>query len=89
MRIKEGFTLRTICGEHIVIGEGLSQVNFNRMLSLNKTAAYLWEQLKGKAFTADDAVSLLFDRYEVTTEQARSDVQQLFKEWKEQGVLED
>lgn len=89
MRIKEGFTLRTICGEHIVIGEGLSQVNFNRMLSLNKTAAYLWEQLKGKDFTADDAVSLLFDRYEVTTQQARSDVQQLFKEWKEQGVLED
>ena len=42
MRIKEGFTLRTICGEHVVIGEGLAQVNFTKMLSLNGSAAYLW-----------------------------------------------
>ena len=35
MKIKEGFKLRTIVGEHIVTGEGLSQVNFNKIISLN------------------------------------------------------
>jgi hypothetical protein len=88
MKIKEGFTLRTICGEHIVIGEGLAQVNFNKMLSLNGSAAYLWEQLKGKEFTEEDAVRLLTDKYDVTPERALEDVKKLLEEWKNQGVME-
>lgn len=88
MKIKEGFTLRTICGEHIVIGEGLAQVNFNKMLSLNGSAAYLWEQLKGKEFTEEDAVQLLTDKYDVTPERALEDVKKLLEEWKNQGVME-
>lgn len=88
MKIKEGFTLRTICGEHIVIGEGLAQVNFNKMLSLNGSAAYLWEQLKGKEFTEEDAVQLLTDRYDVTPERALEDVKKLLEEWKKQDVVE-
>lgn len=88
MKIKEGFTLRTICGEHIVIGEGLAQVNFNKMLSLNGSAAYLWEQLKGKEFTEEDAVRLLTDKYDVTLERALEDVKKLLEEWKNQGVME-
>ena len=88
MKIKEGFTLRTICGEHIVIGEGLAQVNFNKMLSLNGSAAYLWEQLKGKEFTEEDAVQVLTDKYDVTPERALEDVKKLLEEWKKQGVVE-
>ena len=65
MKIKEGFILRTICGEHIVVGEGLAQVNFNKMLSLNESAAYLWKEVEGKDFTQEDLVKLLLDRYEV------------------------
>ncbi len=88
MKIKEGFTLRTICGEHIVIGEGLAQVNFNKMLSLNGSAAYLWEQLKDKEFTEEDAVQVLTDKYDVTPERALEDVKKLLEEWKKQGVVE-
>ena len=88
MKIKDGFTLRTICGEHIVIGEGLAQVNFNKMLSLNGSAAYLWEQLKGKEFTEEDAVKLLTDKYDVTPERALEDVKKLREEWKKQDVVE-
>ena len=88
MKIKEGFTLRTICGEHIVIGEGLAQVNFNKMLSLNGSAAYLWEQLKGKEFTEEDVVKLLTDKYDVTPERALEDVKKLLEEWKKQDVVE-
>ena len=89
MRIKEGFTLRTICGEHVVIGEGLTQVNFNKMLSLNGSAAYLWEQVLGKDFTAEDLVTLLTDKYEVSKDRALQDVTKLLQVWQEQGVLQD
>ena len=79
MKIKEGFILRSICGEYIVVGEGLAQVNFNKMLSLNESAAYLWKEVEGKEFTKEDLVKLLLDRYEVSEEQAAADVEK--KAW--------
>ena len=88
MRIKEGFTLRTICGEHIVIGEGMAQVNFNKMLTLNGSAAYLWEQLTGRDFTVQDMASLLQEKYEVSAGRALEDAGKLLDVWKEQGVVE-
>jgi hypothetical protein len=88
MKIKEGFILRQICGEYVVVGEGLAQVNFNKMLSLNESAAYLWKAVSGKEFTEEDLVQLLLDQYEVSREVAQKDVEKLVAIWKEQGVAE-
>ena len=89
MKIKEGFILRSICGEYVVVGEGLTQVNFNKMLSLNESAAYLWKEIQGKEFSGEDLVQLLLDRYEVSPEQAKADVDKLIASWKEEGVVEE
>lgn len=89
MKIKEGFILRTICGEHIVVGEGLAQVNFNKMLSMNESAAYLWKQIEGKSFTREDLVQYLLDQYEVTAEKAAEDVEKLVATWVREGVVEE
>lgn len=88
MKLKEGFILRSICGEHVVVGEGLAQVNFNKMLSLNESAAYLWEAVAGREFTKEEMVQLLLDKYEVTPERAAEDVDNLLKVWIEQGVAQ-
>lgn len=89
MRIKEGFILRSICGEYVVVGEGLAQVNFNKMLSLNNTAAYLWKELEGKDFTLDTMVDLLLENYDVTREQAAEDVEKLLQIWIKEGVVQE
>ena len=87
MKIKEGFVLRQICGEYVVVGEGLAQVNFNKMLSLNASAAYLWEQMQGKDFTVQDMADALMERYEVEQERAFQDAQALAGKWIEEGVI--
>lgn len=87
MRIKEGFILRSICGEYVVVGEGLSQVNFNKMLSLNESAAYLWKEAEDRDFTEEDLVQLLLDRYDVSPELAASDVRKLLETWISEGVV--
>ena len=89
MRIKEGFILRSICGEYVVVGEGLAQVNFNKMLSLNNSAAYLWKELEGKDFTLDTMVDLLLENYDVTREQAADDVEKLLQIWIKEGVVQE
>lgn len=88
MKIKTGFKLRTIVGEHIITGEGVERVNFNKIITLNETAVYLWENLVGKEFTEDDVVKLLTDEYEVTEEVARKDVKNLLSKWEEAGLLD-
>ena len=88
MKIKDGFVLRTICGEHVVVGEGLAQVNFNKMLSLNDSAAYLWENIQGKEFTPAQMVELILEKYEVSPEQAAADVDKLLDIWINSGVVE-
>ncbi len=87
MKIKEGFILRSICGEYVVVGEGLTQVNFNKMLSLNESAAYLWKEVLGKEFTREDMAQLLLEKYEVTPEQAAADVEKLLAIWTREGVV--
>lgn len=87
MKIIEGFKLRSLGRDFIVIGEGKKQVNFNAMISLNGTAAFLWEELIGKEFNIDDMTKLLTDNYEVTEEVAREDSEKLAKAWKEAGLV--
>lgn len=41
MRIKKGFVLRRMCGEHVVTADSLEQINFNKLVTLNESAAYL------------------------------------------------
>ncbi len=88
MRIVEGFKLRKICGENVVVPEGAKLVNFNKMLSLNETAAFLWESVQGKEFDAQTLSDLLSQRYEVAPERALSDAQVLLAKWQEVGVVE-
>jgi hypothetical protein len=87
MKIKEGFVLRTICGQNVISGEGSANVNYSSLISLNETAAYLFKELQGKEFTEEDAVKLLLDQYEVDEETAAKDVKALVAKWAEIGLI--
>ena len=89
MKIIEGFVLRPLGEEFIVIGEGIAQINFNKMVSLNSTAAYLWENVEGKDFTVEDLTKLLTDQYEVSEEQAAADAAALAAKWIEAGIVSE
>lgn len=88
MKIKEGFVLRTICGQNVISGEGSANVNYSSLISLNETAAFLFKELQGKEFTEETAVALLLDQYDVDIETAEKDVKALFAKWVEIGLAE-
>lgn len=88
MKIRQGFRLRKLCRENIVVGEGLEQVNFNKMVVLNDTAAYLWEQVADREFTVAELTELLLAKYDVSEEIASADAQKLADNWIEIGVAE-
>lgn len=89
MKIKKGYILRNVCGENVIVGEGLDAINFGRMLSLNETAAWLWKQAVEQGdFTADSLAKALCDEYEVTPDQALADVKETINQWTELKVVE-
>ena len=88
MKIKKGFVLREMCGEHIVTGEGLENINFNKLISLNPTAAYLWQEVADKEFTAEEMAQLLIDRYGIDKELALKDSVNLCNALLDAGVAE-
>ena len=89
MKLKEGFKLRPLGREFIVVGEGIAQVNFNKMISLNGTAAFLWKELPGKEFTTDTITRLLCDNYEVDEATAAADAATLVENWRKAELLDE
>lgn len=89
MRIKSGFELRDICGEHIVVAYGAENVDFTKLITLNESAAYLWKLVIDKDFGEEDLVQLLLTEYDVEKEQASADVKELLASWKNAGLVGD
>ncbi len=87
MKIVDGFKMREVCGEYVVVPEGAKLVNFNKMLSLNGTAAFLWKSVEGKEFDEDTLVNALLNEYSVDEEKAREDVKVLIDKWIKLGVV--
>ncbi|MBO5548911.1 MAG: PqqD family protein [Prevotella sp.] len=89
MKQKEGFILREVCGERVIVAEGLKTIDFGKLISLNETAAWLW----GKAgemgdFSIDQLTDALCAEYEVDAAQARKDVTAMVSQWQEIGIIE-
>ena len=88
MRTKAGFALREMCGEYIVTGEGLEHINFNKLISLNSTAAFLWKAVEGKEFTPESMAQMLVDEYGIDMELALNDSAKLCQAWIDAGIAE-
>lgn len=88
MKTKKGFKLRTICGENVIVAEGIENIDFSKIISMNESAAYLWQNIEGKEFTEKELVDLLTAEYEVDEATARQDVAIMLQQWTEAGMLE-
>lgn len=88
MKTKKGFKLRTVCGENIIVAEGIENVDFSRIISMNETSAYLWKKIQGIDFDENTLAGLLLEEYEVNEATARSDAKALMEKWLEAGIIE-
>lgn len=87
MKIVEGFRLRDVMGQATVIGEGVNQVNFNKLITLNASAAFLWRQVEGKEFDVETLKDLLVSEYGIDAQLAENDAEAIAKKWVEAGIV--
>lgn len=86
MRLVEGFRLRDVMGQATVIGEGVGQVNFNKLITLNESAAYLWRSVEGKDFEVETLAELLMAEYDIDASLASKDAESIAAKWVEIGL---
>ena len=89
MKTKEGYRLRQLGKEFILVAEGLEVLDAKQMVSMNETAAFLWEAVGSKEFDADTLSQLLMDEYGIDKETAQKDVKPLLQKWIEAGIIAD
>ena len=88
MKIKKGFTLRTVMGQNVVLAEGNNSDSFGKMITFNSSAAMLWQKLKGKEFQTADVADLLMAAYDLDPDQAHADAEHFVKLMAEKSLLE-
>ena len=85
MKLKDGFLLRTVAGENVVLPTG-SELDLNMMITLNETGRFLWELL-GSETSEDAMVRALLAEYDVDQETAENAVSAFVKKLRDNGFL--
>lgn len=73
MKINEKYKVREMAGEHVVIMQGRYGADMTRVISLNESSLYLWNELQGKEFEVADVAALLVGRYGIDVQTAERD----------------
>lgn len=87
LKIKDGFELREIADNYVVIPTESRVVDFSSMIMLNEVSAFLWLQLLEDK-SENDLLKAVLSEYDVDKETAASDIKVFIKELAAAGVID-
>ena len=87
MKIRDGFVVRTVAGESVVIALKEVSKEFNGVIRLNDTGRFLWDKLSEGAET-EELVEAILSEYEIDKETAEADITRFVDTLKGANILE-
>lgn len=88
MKIKEGFVVKELAGQHVVVALGAANKIFNGIIKLNDSAKFIWEKLAVGA-EKEDVINALLEEYEgVDRATAEADFDNFAEQLKGANILE-
>lgn len=88
MKTKKGFMLRSVAGRHVVVAIGQASVDFNGLITLNDTGAYIWEKL-AKGISYDELLTDMLADYEVDEATARAGIDGFLATARDANLLDE
>ncbi len=88
MKIKDSFLMKTVAGKIIVVPVGNATLDFNAVVSLNDSGAFLFSLLQQKDCTEDELIEALLDEYDVSREIAEKDIARFIEKITDAGMME-
>lgn len=86
MKLNPDLVLRQIGEEYMIVNPFSDTVDMAQVYSMNETAAWLWQQLEDKEFTTAEVGELLCQEYEVDSQTAQTDANELCQHWLQAGL---
>lgn len=87
MKVRSGFKLMKVGVQNLVVAVDERAEEFNGMVRLNPTGAFLWELLEKEA-EKEELVAALLSEYEIDKETAETDVDRFLSILTDNGILE-
>lgn len=87
MKIKEGFLLRNVAGNYVIVPVGDDAVEFNGIVTLNESGKFLWDLLENE-ITKEELLKKFMEEYNVTEETAKADIKEFMQTLLDSGIVE-
>ncbi|MBR5614049.1 MAG: PqqD family protein [Clostridia bacterium] len=88
MKIKADYMLRSVAGQNVVVPIGSAALDFNGMINLNESGAFLWRAM-AEDVTEQALVDALLAEYDVNPEVAKADVGAFIKKMREANLIQE
>ena len=88
MKVREGFVLRTVVDEHMVMPTGANIGKFGGAVVLNDVSAFIWKQLE-KPISREDLLAQILGEFDVDEATASRDLDALLDQLREMELLEE
>ena len=86
MKRNTNFILREIAGENILVATGEAAQIFNRMITLNDVASFIWKKID-ECKTVDKLIASILEKFDIDEETARKDVESFTTELIRMGMV--
>ncbi len=89
MKIKNNFVMKNVAGSNVVVPTGEAMMDFNGMMTLNETGAFLWDKMQ-EDVTLEALAEAMCKEYEgITEEEAMADIKEFVATLNEKGVIDN
>ena len=86
MKIKNGFLLKKVGGQNVVVALGEASRSFNGIIRLNDTGVFLWQKLQQET-SEEQLLAALTAEYDIGKEQAKSDIAEFIAALRKAALL--
>ena len=86
MKIKEGYLLKEVAGNHLIVPVG--NISFNSMITLNETGVLICKMLI-EGTTKEEILRAFLAEYEVSEEKAKADIDSFLQTLNKAGLLDE
>ena len=87
MKARDGFILRNIAGEYVLMPKGDNIKTFRGTVLMNELSVFVWNQLQAPA-SREELLARVLDRYEIDEQTAAADLDRLTENMISAGILE-
>jgi hypothetical protein len=88
MKLKQAQEIQEVAGEKMIMAQDREVTGLSNMISPNNTAEWLWQTIGDREFSAESAVEILMDEFEVDRDQAMNDVRTWVDSMLKAGLIE-